>query len=409
MLTRLRWRFIWVSTLSLALVLALMFVGINVLYRVQFDRNADSILRMIAEREGHLPPVFDKEERRAIGQPLFSPESPYDTRFFLVWLTEDDQIEKTQMDRISAVTEDNVAEYVTQALETGKIYGYVEQFRFYHCTDYNKPMLVFLSCYRTRTMTRNLLWISLTLSLTILLGAAIVLYAFSRRAIAPAEKSMERQQRFITDASHEIKTPVTVIASYASLMTMEDPDNEWAQTIEKETGRLSALVTNLVKLSRWDEEGPVVSRERFSFSEAVWDLLPTYQKLAESNGQAVTIDIQEGVTCQGDEDAVQNAVSVLLENAVQYAVGASPIAVSLGTKRKTALLRITNECDLPPELEVERLFDRFYRADPARSRSTGGNGVGLSLARAIVEAHNGSLRAHREQNTIIFELSLPLA
>ena len=311
------------------------------------------------------------------------------------------------MEHIRAVDEDEVKEYVSRAAAGGKTYGYVGQYRFYRCTDYEQTLYVFLDSFRAQTMSGRLLRSSAVASLVILLGAMVFVYLFSGRAIAPVVKSMERQQRFITDASHEIKTPVTVIGSYASLMLMDDPDNEWARTIEKETGRLSALVTNLVKLSRWDEEGPLASRERFSLSEALWDLLPTYEKLAAANGHAVETDICEDVSAEGDEGAIQNAISVLLENAVKYAVPGSDIKVALEKKRRSARLRVTNGCDLPADLDTERLFDRFYRADGARSRTTGGNGVGLSLARAIVEAHRGTVRAVRDGETITFILELP--
>lgn len=408
MLKKLRWRFIGISTLSVALVLLLLIGGINLSFRVRNDRNADSMLRLIAEHEGSIPTYPEDSAPQPFGQPTFTPETPFDTRFFTVWVDEYGQVASSQMEHIHAVTEETVNEYLQRAVDSGKDSGYVEQYRFCRCTNDDQVFYIFLDCFRSQAMTRELLWISFALALFVLIGAGLVLFLFSKRAIAPMVKSVERQQRFITDASHEIKTPVTVIGSYASLMVMEDPDNEWARTIEKETGRLSALVTDLVKLSRWDEESPMVDKERFSLSEAVWDLLPTYQKLSASNGHAVETSIQEDVFMEGDEGAIQNAVSVLLENAVKYAVSGSSISVELEGRRKTAVLRVTNACDLPPELDPERLFDRFYRADPSRARSSGGNGVGLSLARAIVEAHKGTVQARRDKDRIEFAITLPI-
>ena len=408
MLNKLRWRFISVATSSLALVLLLLIVGINGLYRFEFDRNADSILRLIAEHEGTIPPYAEEPGPRLFGRSLLSPESPFDVRFFTAWLDDDGEIVRTQMEHIHSVTGDNVSQYVARAAEVGSEYGYVDQYRFYRCEDYDRTLYIFLSCYRGQTMTWKLLWISFVLAFIILSGAAILVYLFSRQAIAPVIQNMERQQRFITDASHEIKTPVTVIGSYASLMVMEEPQNEWAAAIEKETGRLSAMVNDLVKLSRWDEEGPFVEKERFSLSEAIWDLLPTYRKLAESGGHDLTAHIQENVSISGDEGAIQNAISALLENAVAYALPGGVITVELETKRKTARLRVSNPCQLPADVTPERLFDRFYRADPSHSRASGGNGIGLSLSRAIVEAHGGAVRARLEGGQIAFTITLPL-
>ena len=408
MLKKLRWRFIWVATLSVALVLLLLIAGINLSFRYQNNRNSDEMLRLIAEYEGSIPAYSDDTGPRGFSRPGFTQETPFDTRFFAVWIDEDGDVIKAQLEHIRAVTGENLQQYLEKAVQSGDEYGFVERYRFYRCEDYSQTLYVFLDCFRSQTMARELLGISFVLAFAVLLGAAALLFLFSKRAIDPMVKSVERQQRFITDASHEIKTPVTVISSYASLLAMEDPDNEWARTIEKETGRLSALVTNLVKLSRWDEEGPVIDKTRFSLSEAFWDLLPTYQKLAESGGHAMDTMIQEDVWIEGDEGAMQNAISVLLENAVKDAVPGSPIATQLEKKRKTACIRVTNETDLPQELELERLFDRFYRADPSRNRSSGGSGVGLSLARAIVEAHKGTVTAKRDDSRIVFEIVLPL-
>jgi len=408
MLKKLRWRFIGVATVSVALVLLLLIVGINLFFRIQNNRNADGMLRLIARHEGTIPSYSEEMGPRQFGQPTFTPETPFDTRFFTVWLNDSGEIVQTQMEHIHAVTGENVAEYLSRAVSSGRAYGYVEQYRFYRCEEYDQTLYVFLDCFRNQSMTRNLLWISFALAFAVLAGASILVFLFSKRAIAPMVKSMERQQRFITDASHEIKTPVTVIGSYASLMVMEDPENEWAGAIEKETGRLSTMVNDLVRLSRWDEERPFVDKERFSLSEAVWDLLPTYQKLAESNGHVMELKIQDEVCMNGDEGAIQNAVSALLENAVKYAVPDSAITVELDTKRKSAWIRVSNLCDLPADTDPERLFDRFYRADPSRSRGSGGSGVGLSLSRAIVEAHGGTVHARIDGERIVFEIVLPI-
>ena len=407
MLRRLRWRFIGVAALSLTAVLLTLTVGINLFFRIQNDKNEDAMLRLIAEQRGSIPAYTGSDDFQLDGGPTLTAETPFDTRYFTAWVDADGQIIQAQMEHIRAVAGDEVKKYVSRAAAKGKTFGYVGQYRFYRCTDYEQTLYVFLDCFRAQAMSGRLLRSSAAISLVILFGAMVLVYLFSGRAIAPAVKSVERQQRFITDASHEIKTPVTVIGSYASLMLMDDPDNEWARTIEKETGRLSALVTDLVKLSRWDEEGARVSKERFSLSEALWDLLPTYEKLAAADGHAVETDIAEDVSVEGDEGAIQNAISVLLENAVKYAVPGSAITVTLEKKRRGAQLRVTNGCDLPAGLDPERLFDRFYRADGSRNRTTGGSGVGLSLARAIVEAYRGSVRAVRDGENITFIMELP--
>ena len=144
MLKKLRWRFIGVATVSVALVLLLLIVGINLFFRFQNDRNADDMLQLIARHEGTIPSYPEDMGPRQFGQPSFSPETPFDTRFFTVWLDNSGEIIQTQMEHIHAVTEANVAEYLSRAISSGKAYGYVEQYRFYRCEEFDQTLYVFL-------------------------------------------------------------------------------------------------------------------------------------------------------------------------------------------------------------------------------------------------------------------------
>ena len=189
---------------------------------------------------------------------------------------------------------------------------------------------------------------------------------------------------------------------------MEEPDNEWARGVQKESERLTRLVSNLVLLSRWDEETPAMENRTFDLSRALWDALAPYQNLAAAKGKRLEAEIDEGLTLTGDESAVQTAFATLLENAVQYSLPESVIEFSARRDNRRVDVRLTNRCALPEGLDANRLFDRFYRADSSRSRDTGGSGIGLSIAKAIIEAHRGTIGAMRpDDQTILFTVRLP--
>ncbi len=413
MLKRLRWKFTLSSMLAVCVVFAALVAGIDLTYRHITLENADRMLVMLAENGGRFPagPMPPNGEApggappRLFRGPQLTPETPYETRFFAVW----ENTDVKQMNSIAAVTGEEAVEYYRRAEESGKETGFIGQYRFRSGADENGKFYVFLDCARQLDSVQNLARVSALVAFAALLATFALVWLLSGKAIRPTVQGIERQKRFITDASHEIKTPLTVIRSYADVMCMEDGENEWARGVQKESERLSHLVSNLVLLSRWDEESPVTESRTFDLSRALWDTLTPYQNLAEAKGKRLEADVAEGLTFTGDESAIQTAFATLLENAVQYSLPESTIRFSARRESRRIEVKLSNACALPEDLDPDRLFDRFYRADSSRSRDTGGSGVGLSIARAIIEAHRGTVSAQRpDEGTLAFTVRLPI-
>ena len=238
---------------------------------------------------------------------------------------------------------------------------------------------------------------------TLLVLLLVVL--LSRRAIDPVVRGAEQQKQFITDASHELKTPITVIATSLKVLEMEVGRQKWIDKARAQTEKLTSLVNSLVTLSRMDEETSPLKREPFPISDAVRETAESFTELAASGGHALTVDVAPDLTCCGDEYAVRQLVSILLDNAVKYAALDSPIGLALSRSRRGVTLSVSNRCEDAEHIDTSRLFDRFYRADPARS---GGNGfgIGLSIARGIAEGHRGSIAAAIDGDTITFTAEL---
>lgn len=229
----------------------------------------------------------------------------------------------------------------------------------------------------------------------------MLLRLFSRRAIDPVVRSAEQQKQFITDAGHELKTPLTVITTCLSVLEMETGKNKWIDKIQAQTDKMRDLVNDLVTLSRMDEERPPVIMADFDISAAVAETADSFADSAQAAGLTLEQDIESGLSYHGDEAQIRQLCSILLDNAVKYALDTSPVRIGLKKEKSGIVLRCSNACAELPQEELNKLFDRFYRPDKSRSSETGGFGIGLSIARSIAQAHRGTIKAAAPQPGII--------
>ena len=269
----------------------------------------------------------------------------------------------------------------------------------------SRYIAVFLDCYQELRAVRTVaVWSGVSYAVCLALVYVLVVL-LSRRAIDPVVRTSEQQKQFITDASHELKTPITVIATSLKVLEMETGKQKWIDKAMAQTEKLTSLVNSLVTLSRMDEEDSPLRMEDFPVSDAVRETAESFTDFAASKGHELHLSITDGLTYRGDEYAVRQLVSILLDNAVKYALPASPIEFSLEKAKRGVVLRSSNACeDVAPE-NAQKLFDRFYRADQSRS-SGSGFGIGLSIARSIVEGHHGSIRAIVDDGKITFTAEL---
>ncbi len=335
----------------------------------------------------------------------FTPETPFSTRYFVLRYADDGTLALADLTKIASVTEDDTAAYLAAALENGEGYGRCGSFRFLVVkTGENQNMAIFLDSYQQLRAMRTVLVWSLAADAGCTLLVLLLVVLLSRRAIDPVVRSAQRQKQFITDASHELKTPITVIATSLKVLEMEVGQQKWIDKAQAQTEKLTELVNSLVTLSRMDEEESPLKMAPFPISDAVTETAESFREHALSQGHGLTLAIQPGLTYRGDEYAVRQLVSILLDNAVKYAAPGSPITLALEKSRRGVVLRSGNRCTEPGGIDTEKLFDRFYQADP--SRGSGGFGVGLSIARSIAEGHHGTIRAELEGEDIRFTAEL---
>ena len=236
-----------------------------------------------------------------------------------------------------------------------------------------------------------------------MLGLAAVLFLLlilSRRIVRPMAESYEKQRQFITDAGHELKTPMTIISADADLAEMECGENQWLTDIRRQAQRLTALTNDLIYLSRMEEEQPKLQYIDFPISDVVEEMAQSFAAPARSQDKELQVQVQPMLSFKGDEKGIRQLASILLDNALKYSPPGGQLALRLEKQGRNLLLTVSNTCAQPMEQDkLPHLFDRFYRTDQSRNSQSGGYGLGLSIARSIVSAHKGKIRAESHDGT----------
>lgn len=395
MLKKMQRRFILAAMAAVSTVMLLIIVGINA---VNYDRTTSmqdhlAAKLLLHEKADAVQPAPPPPVGKIPGK---NPEAAFMTRFFTVHCNADGSVKEVLRDYISSVDEETAKAYAQTVLSRGRRKGYYKDYRYLVSRSDNGISILFLNAAIQVQSMRTLFVVSLTIGVCSLLMVFFLILVFSGRAVRPYLKNIEQQKRFITDAGHELKTPITSIATSADIAAMEHEGDEWIENIRRQAARLTKLVGDMVALSRLDEETPFPEKSRFSLSEAAWEIAEPFSHLAKAKGKLYSQNIEEDLMLLGDRDAIQRMISILLDNAVRYSDDGGEIQMQIYRKRGKACIEVTNTCDLPDVCDLDRLFDRFYRLDESRSAATGGTGIGLSMVRAIAETHGGKATVQSE-------------
>ena len=400
MIKRLRKQFIRIAMLAVTSVLVLLCVTVNVGMYVSTDSQLNRTLSMISENEGKMPEKPPEKEMRRGGLPdkPFNEETPFATRYFVLRYTDSGELINSNLERIAAVKKDDVDSFLKIATKKGEGTGYASGYKYLIRTDKNgENIAIFLDCYKeTQSMYRVLLFSVLATAVCILLVFLIVRF-LSKKAMAPVEKASEQQKQFITDAGHELKTPITVIATSLKVLEMENGQQKWIDKAKAQTEKLTELVNALVTLSRMEETEPL-HMAHFAISDTVRETAESFRDFSDEKGHPLTVEVEPDLSFCGDEYYVRRLVSILMDNAIKYATADTPILLCMKKTKKGVSVFTENDCENIEPDDIHKLFDRFFRADKSRNAATGGFGIGLSIVRSIAEAHGGNTRAEMTEN-----------
>lgn len=413
MIKKLKRKFTLLATVSVFVLMTVLVGIMNIINFSSVAAEADTVLDILSQpnlpfevRQGMPEKPHDKI-KDFIPRGM-SPEVPYESRYFTATVS-NGVLEKTDVSRIVSVSEADVQAYVNKAAASSRDRGFIEQFRYMKQTDGEKTRLIFLDCGRKLDQFYGFM---LTSAAVGLLGCVIVFAVFllaAGRIVRPIAESYEKQKRFITDAGHEIKTPLTVIGANLDLLEADFGENESIADIRTQTKRLNALTGDLVYLSKMEEADGSLKKTEFSLSELTEETARQFSALAKAQGKQYTVGVEPNLTMCGAPDEIRRLISILLDNAMKYSQDGGSVELNITSHKRFLQISVRNTLSEPVAAEsVSHLFERFYRADASRNSETGGHGIGLSIAQAITAAHNGKISAESRDCEFSVNVTLPL-
>lgn len=408
-------KFVITAMAAISVLLLILLGAINGLNFWQTDRLLETLTRQAAaapRSEPGMLPFPDMSGKREPGD-FFSPPVTEDhamsARYFCVWFDREGSVARTDIGRISSVSGEEAKEYAEKIYEQGKESGRLNRFEYRRmpARDRQGELLLFLDTSAQRYALLLVLALSAGIGILCWFGMLLLVILLSNKAILPIARNLEKQKQFVTDAGHEIKTPLAIIMANTEAMELCGGETKWSRNIKAQTARLGGLMQNLLVLARLDEGVGELPASDFSMSRLLEEALPTFCESAALKNVMIEAKIGQGIELHSNRENLLRLVSILLDNAVKYVPKGGEIAVTLKRQGRETLLQVENDCEELPVDEPEKLFDRFYRGDSARTQKSGGYGIGLSAAQAIVENCKGEIRAeYRGDSRIVFTVRI---
>lgn len=403
---RLRAELVLVCAVALCLVLGGIVVVTSVIGHYTATQNADAVLDAIVSGGGTGQVASPQTTVEQYGKQ--SQETLYEARYFSVRLDENGSVRSVYLDETSSVTEDQARDMVgemqrhnTMGIDRGTIGDY----RYRIVGDDGGSLVVFLDRGRQNEMLKSLIITIGSVSVAAACLTLVVVLLLSRRIVRPVVESNLKQRQFVTDAGHDIKTPLTIISADADVLRMDlegaDPheDLQWVDDIKDQVATLTDLTDRLIYISKMEEGEDVRARSvEFSVSEVVERQLASFRSRSKTSGRTLEGDVQPDVRMCGDEQAIAKMVSALLDNAFKYSDEGGTIRLSLKGHPRTVRLTAYNTAEGIDRRDVAHWFDRFYQEDQSRTHREGGFGIGLSMVSAVAAAHGGKVEAQASKD-----------
>ena len=288
--------------------------------------------------------------------------------------------------------------YVDKIYYSGQESGFIGSYRYLKAETKSGNVILFLNCQRDLASYYSFVKSTIIISSIVILSVLIIIVMVSKKVIAPIQQSYTKQKQFITDASHELKTPLAIISSNTDVLELEHGNSKWTKNIQNQVERLTSLVNSLVAFSRMEEKD-TVERVKFDLTNTLKSRINDFNELANFQKKFITTDIDNNLYYNGDQQAIIQLMDILLENAIKYAPQNSDINISLKKNRRYATMRISNKANVKKG-DLRKVFDRFYRLDESRNSHVKGYGIGLSMAQVIAEKHKEVIKAYAPEDGI---------
>lgn len=405
MFKSLRRKFIITAVGSVAVVITVLAVALNFINFNKLEERIDTTL-LDASKSQALIKIFTEDGDDLVITKNSSNPTDYNG-FSIVKVDDVGRIIKAYRDDILIPNHDDLQNKVVKALEKGGASGFIGSYRYLKVESEVGNLILFLNCQRELDSYESFVKNSVLISMVVIVSVLLLIILISKRVIAPIQQSYTKQRQFITDASHELKTPLAIISSNADVLEMENGDSKWTNNIHNQVDRLTSLVNSLVVFSRMEEKD-TVERTRFDLTETLKSRIEEFRELADFQKRYIITEIHDKLNYYGEQASIVQLIDILLENAIKYAPEGSDILVYLKKNRKYAILKVSNKADVKKG-DLGKVFDRFYRLDESRNSSIKGYGIGLSMAQLIAEKHKETIRAYApEDGTFKIEMRFTL-
>ena len=393
MLQNLRFKFVLTCMLSAFVVLVFIIGTINVYNYTSMSNHAQEMLQFIIEKNGELPlPRGNNNE--TINQDdfgVFHPESIFQLRYFFVAFDEDLNIQSATTNNVVTIDQAAAKEYAIMASDIDKISGNIGNYKFQKGKIHGDDAIVFIDQTREQEIFSNSLINSIMISIIALILIAFISFYLSRFAIKPIVATYEKQKIFITNVSHEIKTPLTIISANTDITEMTWGESKWTRNTKNQIEKLTDLVNDLILISKLDEEGDIALKSEMLLSKIVNEICQNYKSI--KGDKFFDIHILENISFLGNEKDIERLIYILLDNAFKYSDSKGSISFQLYKKQESIMIEVYNTTAKTKKGIHNEFFDRFYRGDSSHCSDIQGFGLGLSIAKSIVHAHKGKITA----------------
>lgn len=414
MIKKFRRKFIAVAVLSLAIILFASFGGVVLATQYRTDKEITNVLQLLAKNNGQLN---QKAARKTLG-PDSNKDSLFKYRYFTLSLSSTGKLKLVDNTHISTISASDITSNsslikrtIKNTTSEGSIMINSNPYRFIlvKSKSSNQTSAIFLDTTPITASYKHLFRVAIFLGISGLIFFTLILFLLSNQAIKPIVEAYEKQRRFITNAGHELKTPLVIISANTEMEEMIGKSDEWTESTKEQVERLTMLINQLISLARMSEKDELIL-ERVNFSDSVKRAANSFKSLIQKDGKNYDIEIESDLFVNGEKQSLYELVNILIDNANKYCDEAGRVSVNLnkGSLGRNAILQVKNSFKDGKSINYNKFFERFYRSDESHNSQKGGFGIGLSMAQDLVRVFGGKINASYDGKNVVLTVILKL-
>lgn len=392
MLNDLKKKFIVLTTFISIVALILIFTTINIVNYITTMNNVDSVINLIFENDFELNSNFVPPTNNH-----FTQEVAFTTRYFILQTNENLNVIYNNTKNINYITPDSALIYLEEAQSLNLDKGTIGNFRYIKVDN----TYVFLDIEEELNSISSYLNYSIFVSLGAIGVIFILSLLFAKSAVSPIADSYEKQKRFITDVSHELKTPLSIIKSNKELIEINTGSTDSTESINKQVNKLNSLINDLITLNKFNEENIQTKKTFFLLDDILKQVVDEFEPSLKEKNLTIKFNSSDNINFEGDLIAIKQLFSILIENSIKYSIENKDIVINLIKKNNKTLFTIQNYSNSSSINNCNKWFDRFYREDYSRNSESNGFGIGLSIAKSICQNHKAKITASNIKDNIV--------